>query len=109
MSLYRSLLAVVAALVIAIPAFAADEATSAQTTEQTAASTQQMSKVDINKATVKDLTKIKGITAARAKAIVAYRKKNGDFKSTDDLKNVKGFNKLKDNQLKEIQDQLTAG
>lgn len=33
----------------------------------------------------------KGIGEVKAKAIVAYRKKNGPFKSIDDLANVKGI------------------
>jgi len=117
MSLYRSLLIALTALVLTMPAFA-DDATqtnqpAAQTSETQAAapaaanSIQQ--KLDINKATVKDLVKVKGINAAQAKAIVAYRKKNGDFKNLEELKNVKGFKKLNDEQMKEIQDQLTAG
>jgi comEA protein len=66
-------------------------------------------KVDLNKATAKDLMKVKGLNAAKAKAIVSYRKKNGDFKSVDDLKEVKGFKKMNEKTLKKIQDQLTVG
>lgn len=115
MSLYRSLLAAAAALVLAMPAFAdetqaTDQAAqpAAPSSEQAAPAAQQ-TKVDINKASVKDLTKVKGISAAQAKAIIAYRKKNGDFKSLDDLKNVKGFKKMNSDQMKDIQDQLTVG
>ncbi len=109
MSFYRLLLAAVAAFALTLPAFA-DEAPAPAAPGQTsqAAATQQV-KVDINKANVKDLTKVKGISAAKAKAIVSYRKKNGDFKTLDDLKNVKGFQKMKADQMKDIQDQLTAG
>lgn len=52
--------------------------------------------------------KVKGINASKARAIVAYRKKHGDFKSTDDLAKVKGFTKMKPDQLKAIQDQLSV-
>jgi comEA protein len=120
MSFYRSLLAAVAALVVALPAFADETpaATTDQTAQPAAQSTEtqataqpaaEQSKVNINKATVKELTKVKGISPAKAKAIVSYRKKNGDFKSVDDLKNVKGFKKMNEEQMKNIQDQLTAG
>lgn len=123
MSFYRSLLAAVAALALALPAFAdetpaatdqaAQPAAAAQPAETNAAApaaaASEQVKVDLNKATVKELTKVKGISPAKAKAIVAYRKKNGDFKSVDDLKNVKGFKKLNADQMKGIQDQLTAG
>jgi competence protein ComEA len=48
-------------------------------------------KVDINSASEAELQKVKGIGAAKAKAIVEYRKKNGNFTSVDDLTKVKGF------------------
>jgi competence protein ComEA len=64
-------------------------------------------KLNINKATLNELMAIKGITKSKAKSIVAYYKKHGDFKSLDDLKKVRGFKKLKPEQLKNIQDQLT--
>ncbi|HSW71512.1 MAG TPA: helix-hairpin-helix domain-containing protein [Gammaproteobacteria bacterium] len=115
MSFYHSLLAATTALALALPVFA-DEAPSAtnsggaepavQTTSQALV---QQTKMNINKATVKDLVKVKGISSKMAKAAVAYRKKNGDFKSLDDLKNVKGFKKLNADQMKNIQDQLTTG
>jgi competence protein ComEA len=82
-----------------------DAATTTTTTTTTASS----DKVDINKATVKELMKVKGVNAARAKAIVTFRKKHGDFKSIDDLKEVKGFKKLSDKKFQELQDRLTAG
>ncbi len=117
MSVYRSLLAAVAALAISVPAFADDATTGSNdqaaqpaqaASQQSSDASQQQTKVDINKATLKELAKVKGISPAKAKAIIAYRKKNGDFKTLDDLKNVKGFKKLNDGQLKQIQDQLTA-
>lgn len=47
--------------------------------------------IDINKATVADLqSALKGVGPVKAKAIVAYRKKNGAFKTTDDLLKVPG-------------------
>ena len=53
--------------------------------------------------------KVKGLNAARAKAIVTYRKKHGDFKSIDELKEVKGFKKMNEKKMQEYQDQLTVG
>ncbi len=106
MSLYRSLLAVVAAVVIASPVFA-DEVTpaSADSTtpavQTTDASTQQSidTKLNINKASAKELMKVKGLNASKARAIVAYRKKHGDYKTIQDLSKVKGFKKVKLNTL----------
>ena len=47
--------------------------------------------VDINKATAQELTGLQGIGPAKAQAIVEYRQKNGQFKSTKDLAKVKGI------------------
>jgi len=47
--------------------------------------------VNINTADVKTLAKeLDGIGESRAKAIIAYREKNGPFKTADDLKKVQG-------------------
>lgn len=48
--------------------------------------------VNINTATQTELQTLKGITAAKAKAIIDYRSKAGSFKSTDDLEKVEGIN-----------------
>jgi competence protein ComEA len=48
--------------------------------------------VDINKADATTIAKeLNGIGLSRAQAIVAYREKNGAFKSADDLRKVKGI------------------
>jgi competence protein ComEA len=135
MSLYRKLLVAVATMGLATFVFAADESTTTTTstdsttgttdtqsatpttsTETTTATTPTTTsdastgdKIDLNKATVRELMKVKGINAARAKAIVTFRKKHGDFKTVDDLKEVKGFKKLSDKKYQEIADQFTAG
>jgi competence protein ComEA len=44
--------------------------------------------VNVNKATAAQLESGLGFTSAEAEAVVEYRKKNGDFKSIDDLKKV---------------------
>lgn len=46
-------------------------------------------KMNINTATVDDLQKIKGIGEKKAKAIVEYRTKNGNFKTVNDIMSVK--------------------
>lgn len=127
MSFYRTLVAAVAAMGLASVAFAADEVTpaadqsansamelSANTTQTTTDTTTQtttteQTKVNINKASVKDLAKVKGLNSTKAKAIVAYRKKHGDFKSIDDLKNVHGMKKMNEKTMQELENQLTTG
>ena len=47
--------------------------------------------VNLNTATKEELEAVKGIGPVKAKAIVEYRQKNGQFKSLEDLKNVTGF------------------
>ena len=47
--------------------------------------------VNINTATEQELQSLPGIGPAKAKQIVDHRKANGNFKTIDDLKNVKGI------------------
>ena len=122
MSFYRSVLAAVAAIAFVAPVFADDTTTTTgttgTTTEQTATTgdaattttttTTTEAKVDVNKATAKELMKVKGISSSRAKSIISYRKKNGDFKSLDDLTKVSGFKNINTKTLQSIQDQLSV-
>ena len=47
--------------------------------------------INLNTATVDQLTSLNGIGEAKAKAIVAYRQEHGPFKSVDQLVDVKGI------------------
>jgi competence ComEA-like helix-hairpin-helix protein len=42
----------------------------------------------VNKATAPDLSKVLDLSTKEAEAVVAYLKKNGDFKSLEDLSKV---------------------
>ena len=48
-------------------------------------------KINLNKATVAELTQLKGIGQKYAERIVEFREKNGPFTKTEDLMNVKGI------------------
>jgi competence protein ComEA len=47
--------------------------------------------ISLNKATLEQLVSLKGVGEKKAQAIIAYRDTYGDFKSIDDLVNVKGI------------------
>lgn len=64
-----------------------------------------LSAVNLNTATVDQLEALNGVGPAKAQAIVEYRKKNGNFKSVDDLNNVPGFG---EKTLKKLKPELTV-
>ncbi len=114
MSFYRTILTAVAALGLAAPAFAAETShmnaapSNVPATQMTAPAAQQPAMVNLNSATAKELMKVKGINASRARAIVAYRKKHGNFKSVDELSSVKGFKKMKADKMHAIASHLSV-
>ena len=61
--------------------------------------------VNVNTATKEELTTIKGIGDKRAQEIIDYRKKNGDFKSVDELEKVPGIGP---GTMKQIRSQVTV-
>lgn len=58
-------------------------------------------KISINKATISDLTKLKGIGESRARNIIDYRKTHGPFISIEGLLNVPGISETIFNQIKD--------
>ena len=58
--------------------------------------------ININTADVKALETLPGIGAAKAQAIVDYRTAHGNFKSIDELKNVKGIGDKVLEQIREL-------
>jgi competence protein ComEA len=56
--------------------------------------------VNINTATQSELEAVKGLGPSKAKAILEYREKQGNFRSVDELDNVKGFGKASINKLR---------
>ena len=60
-----------------------------------------LTKVDINKGGLEELEAIKGVGPALAERIMTYRKENGNFKTPEDLMNVKGIGQAKFSRIKE--------
>lgn len=60
--------------------------------------------VNINTATVQELTTLTGIGESRALAIIAYREENGLFQSIDGIKKVAG---IKEGLFEKIKNQIT--
>lgn len=60
--------------------------------------------VNINTASLSELTLISGIGESRAQAIIDYREKNGGFQSIEDIKKVDG---IKDGLFSKIKDYIT--
>lgn len=59
-------------------------------------------KVNINTASMEELSKLDGIGESKAQAIIKYREENGNFKTIEDITNVSGigssvYEKIKDN------------
>lgn len=59
------------------------------------------SKVNINKASTAELTKIPGVGESTAQKIISYREENGKFKNVEDIKNVSGIGASKFEKIKE--------
>jgi len=61
--------------------------------------------ININTASATELRELKGIGDAKAQVIVAYREKNGPFKSVDELRQVHGIG---DKLLEKLRPQVTV-
>lgn len=120
----RNLVAVCAVLGLSMVAYAEDKAatteqqpaaasteqtTTTTTTTATTAATPAADMININTADEAALAKVKGIGKAKAKEIVDYRTKNGDFKSTDDLLKIKFKGKCNNHKwFEKIKDKVTV-
>ena len=70
----------------------ADSATATKTTD--------VAKVNLNSATVEQLTSLPGVGSATAKLIIEYRTQVGKFSRIEELMNVKGIGEKKFEALK---------
>lgn len=79
------------ALAFSSVSFAADTPAKPAVAVQAAKPAAQQAAVNINTADAQALTQLKGIGLKKAEAIVAWRKANGNFKTIDQLAEVKGI------------------
>ena len=63
-------------------------------------------KLDINSCSIEDLQSIEEISKTKAKNIISYRKVHGKFKSLSEIKLVKGFKRLSEKNLKNLENYL---
>jgi len=68
-------------------------------------SVQGLELVNINTATLTELTTVSGIGESRAEAIIAYREANGGFRCIEDIKKVDG---IKEGLFSKIKDKITV-
>ncbi len=84
-----------------------EEITITQTTREISESSRSYTLlVNINTASVKELTVLPGIGNAYAESIVAYRDEHGPFKTVEELLNIGGIGQ---NRLEAILDYITVG
>lgn len=90
----------VIALAMVLGSFTPAQAATGNAKKKVSTVQQHAQIININKASVDQLTTLKGIGPKKAGAIIAFRTKNGNFKKVEDVMLVKGigqkmFDKMK--------------
>jgi competence protein ComEA len=88
-----ALLFAVSLFLVSVPVSSFAKSDDAKTTveKSTKSVKDAVKEVNVNTADKEMLTQIPGVGPATAEAIVEYRKANGNFKSANDLLNIKGI------------------
>lgn len=77
----------------------------ANTGNESTSTSKEEAKVNINTATQNELDGLPGIGPALAQRIIDFREENGNFKSIEDIQNVKGIG---DSKFDEIKDKIVV-
>ena len=77
----------------------------ANTGNESTSTSKEGAKVNINTATQNELDGLPGIGPALAQRIIDFREENGNFKSIEDIQNVKGIG---DSKFDEIRDKIVV-
>ena len=77
----------------------------ANTGNESTSTSKEGAKVNINTATQNELDGLPGIGPALAQRIIDFREENGNFKSIEDIQNVKGIG---DSKFEEIKDKIVV-
>ena len=75
------------------------------TKDNSSTQTSNKTLVNINTATIQELTTLSGVGEAKAQDIIEYRSTNGNFKTVEDIKNVSGIG---ENLFAKIKDYITV-
>lgn len=88
-----------------LPESAADSQVKQTQTDNTKAESPDTGRIDLNTADEAALLTLPGIGASKAADILAYRREHGDFKSTEELMNIRG---IKEGIYAKIKDYITV-
>jgi competence protein ComEA len=72
------------------------------TKERTASASQKVERININKATIEDLKRVRGIGQVRAENIIDYLTENGPIKNIDRLLDIRGIGPGTIESIKEL-------
>jgi len=62
----------------------------------------QLVRIDLNKISIKEIAKIKGVSLKLAERIIEYRNLHSEFSNLKELKEIKGIGEQRYEKLKEI-------
>ncbi|ALS00848.1 comEA protein [Enterococcus silesiacus] len=92
-------------MVIYVPKVGEEIQIAEQSADSMTKESNNLSKINLNKASENELQSLPGIGQKKAQEIIRYREENGGFKSIEDLKNISGFG---EKTFEKLKDSITA-